>query len=988
VANFRVHARVLDLLGEEQIADLPTAISELFKNAFDAYAEVVNLDIYPEAKYAVLWDDGFGMTESDLENRWLVVGTPSKRLAERRPAPPEGRRPRPVMGEKGIGRLAISRLGDSLLLVTRRKPAEDSTAGAFAALFLNWNVAKNPNLLLEDIYVPVVNFESLDELDGGVVAAMVADFRHSVAEPPAIEKWAGAEQEALRQKILEQCDSFEPNMLHVRRSALLSKPGTAFVIGNVHPDLKLYARPDRLDQDSDEADYLIRLLGNYSDRFSARDATEADPFAVDIRIWRAGDLAPRSLFNVADTFSPGDLEHYDHHASVTFDEHGRYSGLLERFGEKIALLPDADAAGPVLKCGPFSLTFWYWQGQEKTSLPKELYTQYEQRLERFGGLMMYRSGLRVLPYGNLSYDWLRMEERRTKWVGRYFFSHRRIFGYVSISNEANPKLRDKAGREGLINNTAYRDLRDTLISFFNEISAQYFFRNSKFDEQVAANQLARSATDGARKRAEARRAKLKEDAEKAIKAANEGLDAVEDILRQAQEEIALHPSSEQIESTLTRFDTRIRRLQNAANLSSQGRTKLTGRHHQLIELLDQQTKLANALERRIAEARGALLRDANAAWPAAEARWRQRKFVEQHISQTRMAQGRAYGRVEAGLADAARDVMAWVEERKEADLAELSALQAEYLELYEQSPTRPVSSADLTELMEQVDEFSRRREADTHDLAARLKAYILAFFQREAEEFAQLQADQLAALGDEEIDRLSQEVQDSLQLAQAGLAAEIADHDLAQAYHGIKGAITALRAMLHRSAKATEQLKLLRGYFSHLELQYRQLQPLYRARRQRRQWISGTDIVRFVRSLMAHTLENNGISIEPSARFCDFKVFESTSLIMPVFINLIDNAVYWLRKCDTRTVQLDFVNRMVTVCDSGPGIPASMEQMIFERFVSTKPRGRGLGLYLVNELLKASNHEIWATREEPFRALPGACFCIRFSDSALEGDVG
>lgn len=139
---------------------------------------------------------------------------------------------------------------------------------------------------------------------------------------------------------------------------------------------------------------------------------------------------------------------------------------------------------------------------------------------------------------------------------------------------------------------------------------------------------------------------------------------------------------------------------------------------------------------------------------------------------------------------------------------------------------------------------------------------------------------------------------------------------------------------------------------------------------------------------MAHTLDNNDIIIEPTAHFSAFKVFESTSLVMPVFMNLIDNAVYWLRKCDTRVVRLDFVNRVVTVCDSGPGIPASMEQVIFERFVSTKPRGRGLGLYLVNELLKASNHGIWVTRQESFRALPGACFCIRFNDSALGGEAG
>lgn len=35
---FQTKARTLDHLGREQIADCPTAISELWKNSFDAYA--------------------------------------------------------------------------------------------------------------------------------------------------------------------------------------------------------------------------------------------------------------------------------------------------------------------------------------------------------------------------------------------------------------------------------------------------------------------------------------------------------------------------------------------------------------------------------------------------------------------------------------------------------------------------------------------------------------------------------------------------------------------------------------------------------------------------------------------------------------------------------------------------------------------------------------------------------------------------------------
>ena len=43
---FQTRARTIDHLGREQIADCPTAVSELWKNAYDAYARNVTLDIY------------------------------------------------------------------------------------------------------------------------------------------------------------------------------------------------------------------------------------------------------------------------------------------------------------------------------------------------------------------------------------------------------------------------------------------------------------------------------------------------------------------------------------------------------------------------------------------------------------------------------------------------------------------------------------------------------------------------------------------------------------------------------------------------------------------------------------------------------------------------------------------------------------------------------------------------------------------------------
>ena len=46
MAQFRTKARAVELLGKGQIADLPTAISELWKNGYDAYADTLKCELY------------------------------------------------------------------------------------------------------------------------------------------------------------------------------------------------------------------------------------------------------------------------------------------------------------------------------------------------------------------------------------------------------------------------------------------------------------------------------------------------------------------------------------------------------------------------------------------------------------------------------------------------------------------------------------------------------------------------------------------------------------------------------------------------------------------------------------------------------------------------------------------------------------------------------------------------------------------------------
>ncbi|WP_342076089.1 hypothetical protein [Yoonia sp. SS1-5] len=67
VAKFHIRARTIDLLGRQQIANISTAISELFKNAHDAYATTAEVDYFRDDGLFVLRDDGLGMTKQALK---------------------------------------------------------------------------------------------------------------------------------------------------------------------------------------------------------------------------------------------------------------------------------------------------------------------------------------------------------------------------------------------------------------------------------------------------------------------------------------------------------------------------------------------------------------------------------------------------------------------------------------------------------------------------------------------------------------------------------------------------------------------------------------------------------------------------------------------------------------------------------------------------------------------------------------------------------
>jgi signal transduction histidine kinase len=143
--SFRPRARLIKLIGSELIRDEVMAVVELVKNAHDADASHVRLemiDVTTEQGEIRIFDDGHGMGVKELLDAWMQPAGSTKAAADRKYSK-GGRR---VLGEKGVGRFAADRLGQFLELESRSRYHGETIEARF-----DWDLFDDPELMLSDI---------------------------------------------------------------------------------------------------------------------------------------------------------------------------------------------------------------------------------------------------------------------------------------------------------------------------------------------------------------------------------------------------------------------------------------------------------------------------------------------------------------------------------------------------------------------------------------------------------------------------------------------------------------------------------------------------------------------------------------------------------------------------------------------------------------------------------------------------------------------
>lgn len=982
MAHFRASARTVDMLGRQQIAGVSTAISELFKNAHDAYAQRATANYVRYGDLFVLRDDGVGMTREQFERHWLTLGTAGKASPGNGTMPPHGMRRRAVLGEKGIGRLAIAAIGPQVLVLTRHGK-DDPTVPLVAAL-VHWGAFELPDVDLDRIEIPVIELPRGTSPDLAAMANLIAE---NVQELGAATGPHLVERIANDLKWWKQID-LDDLAQTVGAENLVTDCGTCFVIAPASHDLGADLEPPL----PREAPPLLKTLIGFANTMTPdhpKPALETSFFDH-----RAPDLVS-DLIEEGEFFTPDEFRSVDHHFNGTFDEYGQFRGTVQIFGGESVDYPLAwaEARGRPTHCGPFRLDLAYMQGLLRQSrLDPQEWHRMADKLDRYGGLYIYRDGIRVLPYGDNRFDWLDVELRRNKSASDAFFSYRRMFGAVQITREQNSALREKAGREGFASNEAYRQFRSILTGFLEQVAMEFFReggpRSDTYDEGRQANERLEKARRARSGHVRVQRQQLRGELDRFFADVEAGGPA-----ERAAEAVAVlraEVAHALAESDPARGASQLAAAEAAARNGLQELdASLEIRRRRGFGLTRELQRDRQSYERARVDLREEVILPCMAeiekiVSAAGDERQRaiQRRVRFDEALQSASETGR--GTLQSSRRDLTGAAQHTASQSRELATTSFARVDAEVQKVLTRASSLDVTSMPEPEFVAHRDALEERIRSLTEQHASamsnvteQLRAVSWPVNGHGPLITAADQVEELETRLEAFIERSEQD----LELTQLGLAVEIINHEFQTSIRAVRENLRRLKGWADTNRELRPLYRDLRGAFDHLDGYLRLFTPLHRRLYRKPVDIRGRDLARFVRDVFRERLQQEDIELGATSPFCNRTVHLYPSTLYPVFVNLVDNAVHWLSgHRGPRQITLDLDGDDMTVTDSGPGIGKRDREAVFELGFSRKPAGTGYGLHLSREVLRREDMDLILDPPDPNR---GARF--RIVTAAAEG---
>lgn len=290
-AVFRPQARLLSLLGEQMISDQTVGLIELVKNAYDADATHVEIELLeltrPETTKVIVRDNGFGMTREDIEQKWLSPAVNHKeRQKKAKQRTPLGRLP---IGEKGVGRFAAQQLGHKFQLISR------SAHSSEVVVQIDWDDFDRADTYLDNVVVTLYEREPLLFTEGTTGTTLQIQQARTMWTEPLIARVQRAlrrlqsphqEQDKVDFQIIFHCPDF-PAYQDISNSDILDRAHYTFAGLVTEEGLLDYEytchHPATSERSVAEDDYNLIPAARH-EMFSA-DHNSSGPFYLNFYVW-------------------------------------------------------------------------------------------------------------------------------------------------------------------------------------------------------------------------------------------------------------------------------------------------------------------------------------------------------------------------------------------------------------------------------------------------------------------------------------------------------------------------------------------------------------------------------------------------------------------------------------------------------------------------------------------------------------------------------
>ena len=626
-------------------------------------------------------------------------------------------------------------------------------------------------------------------------------------------------------------------------------------------------------------------------------------------------------------------------------------------------------------CGAFKINFAYLQGDLKSSkVDPENWLIIKSKGDKFGGLYIYKDNIRILPYGNSDYDFLDIEKNRTKRISTYFFSYRRMFGAIEISGLENKNLIEKAGREGFIENKAYRQLQAILKNFFVQLAADFFddkgrtpqseFWLKKKDE-INTYRLALDRRD---KLAKSRKDKFLKDLDVFFKklTSNVFKEDVNKILNDTRDNfntITYLKDLDQASQKIIDYDFVSRpmlveyrksiRVSSPKGFTPTKSSRIDFETYLVEFELLEETLFSNAIVE--------IATIVNEYTKRLNLEISKRKRLEQAVEAIATEAIKVNKEKKNETTETVNSVASRVKELTSDLILDLDNQIRTVKDRFKNLAMRDSEDFDLVE--------ERKSMEDEIDMISDRNTFIMDRIIRQFESFYVekdingniITNDLIADAISEELEDLRDRVQTDVELSQLGLAVGILNHEFNSTVKSIRSSLKDLRAWSDVNQQVEGIYKNIKANFDHLDGYLNLFTPLNRRLNRKREDISMLEIKTFLIDLFKSRLERHNVQFKHTKGFAAQKIYGFRSTFYPVFVNLIDNAIYWLNKGNSqeKIIRLHADETGIYISNNGEEIRLQDKERMFELGFSRKPGGRGMGLSISKDVLASEKYNIF-----------------------------